>query len=1723
MLITISTFIHSFIKLFYRLLLTLILLLGTGLSGYAQSQITINGPTCAEAGQTYEYSVSSMYTSGQPTIWEVSGGTIQPNGGSQLNGTNIYSIRVKWTSAGTINMHVYSNPSYSGRLTVGSRTALDAGSISSGSSYQNVYNTVPATIYCTAATGGGCSTSLSYTYQWQQSTDGSNFQDIPGANGQNLSFSSVPQAPSNYYRRQVTSNEYQSGFASPVAVVNVVPALAAATVSPASQTVFSGETPQALSINPITLGGNCGGNYNYQWLRSGNNSDFYPITGANGSSYQPLAQLGTWYYRLRVGCGSEYKESSTATVVAYDHLTSGYISATNTSINYGDIPGAVSVTEASGGTCGSAYDYQWQSKPDGGSFADIGASGRSYQPGPLNQTTEFRVRVSCGSEPPQYSGVYRVNVYPQLLAGSITSNGSQSINYGGNAQTISVSPASGGNGTITSEWQSSTDNNNWSSAGNNSLSITPSSLTQTSYYRVAYSSGGVTVYSNSATVSVGSQLLAGSITSNGSQSINYGGNAQTISVSPASGGNGSITSQWEFTTNHSSWTATGSANALSITPNGLTLTTYYRARFWDSTSSTVYSNEAVVNVGSQPPAGNCPVIALDVDKTKNYVITSVPRQPNFTTDDNFNASHTVCELMQTVQYVDGLGRPLQMVQVKASPDGTKDIVQPFAYDTIGREAQRYLPYAVTGTAGSYRSNAFTEQSTFYGTPPSGVAINTAPYVVTVFEPSPLNRPQEQGAPGFDWQPGRGHTIRTGYGTNDATGTYSVRQYSAALSGANDGRTLATSQNYGAGQLYLTTLKDENYKEGTDGLEGQIHEYKDKEGRVVVKRIFNKKNGDVEALSTYYVYDDYGNLSFVLPPKAEPDNGLISAADQNTLDQLCYQYRYDSKNRLVEKKMPGKGWEFMIYDKLDHIAFSQDANQRIKWPNEWTFNKYDAQGRLIITGIWKSPGTYPESNISSPSRTDRNIIQDFLNKSGAPLWEPIDNTTPSGYSNRSAPDFNSPQVLLTINYYDDYSFLSNKNIVADPVASIYQTPGQGQLNHPRGLLTGTRTAILGTDSLLLTVNYYDEKGQLVLSRSDNHLGGYDMVTSTYNEMTGELLTSVRKHTGNGSNAVTIANRYTYDHMGRKKGSWQKINTSPEVQLSGLAYNEVGQLKTKIQGNGGQIMDYTYNERGWLLGINRNKPPFGPNLFTLELNYNQPRWGGRPQWNGNISEQVYNTLTPTPGSPPNPRVINNYVYDNLNRLTDGVSSTGLSERSISYDVAGNIQALTRNGASPAGLAYTYTGNQLTLVTNNGVAFRNYDYDPNGNATSDGKGNTITYNLLNLPQSIPAKKLSYRYDAAGNKLRKISNGSATSYVDGIVYNTDGTIDFVQTEEGRAIRTDTSYKYEYVLKDHLGNTRLTLQNGLLVGEDEYYPFGLNVHRLQNAENKYLYNGKEIQSELDNQYDYGARFYDPIIARWTTPDPLAELMRRHSVYNYAMNNPMRFTDPTGMAAVDTTYRGGTLDPVTVVASNKSSTVSQVGNFLWSAADWLPFAGSTKMLGMGIYHGNWKEATLGAVFLGVDIFTLGEGGAVARIAEEGAEILIEDALKVGAKDEIEEIAEKGAVEMAESSGVESAITNGNAKASTKAQHAYDIVDTHTGEVVKTGVSGGKVSKSGLSYRAEKQVRNWNKANPGRYKSVITHTIPSGPGARTAILQYERVRAATLRAAGELRGGFHIKP
>lgn len=301
----------------------------------------------------------------------------------------------------------------------------------------------------------------------------------------------------------------------------------------------------------------------------------------------------------------------------------------------------------------------------------------------------------------------------------------------------------------------------------------------------------------------------------------------------------------------------------------------------------------------------------------------------------------------------------------------------------------------------------------------------------------------------------------------------------------------------------------------------------------------------------------------------------------------------------------------------------------------------------------------------------------------------------------------------------------------------------------------------------------------------------------------------------------------------------------------------------------------------------------------------------------------------------------------------------KESMTYDERGNITTLQRNGrlteviplSGPMvvegifnaidNLTYTYDGtdkNKLLKVADaqsfdkgfksNSTAnagTTHYAYDTNGNLTrDDNKGITgISYNHLNLPQvitftnntSAQPRRIEFIYDATGVKLRKtvfVNNVAidTTHYVNGIEYK-GAVLNRFPHSEGAVVRqgTTATFLHEYTIKDHLGNARVTYTdanaNGIVDSSEikqvnHYYGFGLNMEGNWNGAggtNKFQYNGKEWNDDFGlGLNDYGARFYDPAIGRWTAVDPLAESMKRHSPYNFCFNNPLKFTDPTGMA-----------------------------------------------------------------------------------------------------------------------------------------------------------------------------------------------------------------------------------
>ncbi len=992
----------------------------------------------------------------------------------------------------------------------------------------------------------------------------------------------------------------------------------------------------------------------------------------------------------------------------------------------------------------------------------------------------------------------------------------------------------------------------------------------------------------------------------------------------------------------------------------------------------------------------CP-ISSSVDP--NYIHTVAPRVPTTST-----ATLSNDEKIEGVTYFDGLGRSMQNISIRAGGQ-EEDVVTHMSYDAYGRQDKAYLPYATTHNGGHYKTNALNATHSFYNTNKYENTLN--PFSEKHFEDSPLNRVLEQAAPGADWALNKtadtDHTIKFAYETN--TDADFVRRFGVFfLFGNTSIPQLEDNGLYQAGSLYKTVTKDENWQPGQPyPTDHTTEEYKNKLGQVILKRTF-ESNGWHD---TYYIYDDFGNLTYVLPPMTQTyhsidqmlhnqsnlntdteyfsgnshqyiinqmsvevnknmlnlffwgltdtsglsfKNGLIAELDfypqlpdmnlgdimitnasgqsvvgatariengdvyfsstpeqmqgigfgfgksidltpyQNTitlpavttadLDTYAYQYKYDHRNRLIEKKLPGKGWEYILYDNLDRPVLTQDANQRAKSTKEWSFTKYDVFGRVIYNGIY-------QSNISVV------LLRSIFNSASASQSHESRVTSGTGYQGTyyTNDDFpNSNIEILTVNYYDDYNI--GDLVDFNPANGSGTWEGMTASADTKGLATVTRVKVLGTNDWVTTATYYDDKGRPWETHVKNDFLDYEDYILNKLDFTGQVLKTNRSHTKAGQTISTIDD-YEYDHAGRLISHKQNINNQGQELIVKNDYDELGQLIKKEVGNTEvqplQQVDYTYNIRGWLKAINPVLNTSTENdLFSFGLNYTNPNGPTTnsniqvPLYNGNISH-VYWQTNNTSGTI---KRHYSYRYDALNRISKSSYAEGGSYKSkydarvMGYDRNGNIKELNRMMPSVYGgdgldhmdlLDYTYSGNQLIAVEDDAslpeaavqgfydgnTTGNDYRYDQNGNLVMDlNKGigttttNGITYNHLNLPELVTINdnsenvgNISYIYDATGVKLKKTVNRqvgaltatTTTSYAGDYVYKNTGSggdrLEFISHPEGyiepefevvhgSPTNTILAFDYVYQYKDHLGNVRLSYadldNNGIINASTE-------------------------------------------------------------------------------------------------------------------------------------------------------------------------------------------------------------------------------------------------------------------------------------------------------------------
>lgn len=525
------------------------------------------------------------------------------------------------------------------------------------------------------------------------------------------------------------------------------------------------------------------------------------------------------------------------------------------------------------------------------------------------------------------------------------------------------------------------------------------------------------------------------------------------------------------------------------------------------------------------------------------------------------------DMIETISYYDGLGRPKQNINAR-SGGNRENIVQYVEYDEYSAEPKAYLPWASNGQVSSATELDLLDSATlksdilsFYNTTKYENTAN--PYNERVFEVSPRRRPLELAAPGNDWDLTSGHTVKFGYSTN-VTGDDVYRFGVIFGSGTDDPDLLLdvpggfNTEYYSLGQLVKNVTKDENWTSGqTYANDHTTQEFTNKKGQLILTRTFNE---GVEH-DTYYVYDDFGNLTYVLSPEASSQivsgQSLVSGYQQ-ILDDLGYQYKYDHRNRLIEKKIPGKGWEYIVYNVLDQPVLTQDAN--LENDGKWLFTKYDATGRVVYTG----------KIINSASR---GTLQATMNGISDPYESRTQTSNSVGgtgvyYTDTIFPT--NPNEVLTVSYYDNYDDVNMAGLSVP--ATVY---GVNTAVAPLGLPTVTQVKVLETagSNWITSIIGYDDKSRVIYTASYNDKFLSEDEVKMQLDFTGGPLETMTIHERNGYDLITIRDYFTYDHIGRVLTHEQKIDDEPVQLITWNEYDELGQLVRKNVGGETFVDGYT----------------------------------------------------------------------------------------------------------------------------------------------------------------------------------------------------------------------------------------------------------------------------------------------------------------------------------------------------------------------------------------------------------------------------------------------------------------------------------------------------------------------------------------------------------------------
>lgn len=878
---------------------------------------------------------------------------------------------------------------------------------------------------------------------------------------------------------------------------------------------------------------------------------------------------------------------------------------------------------------------------------------------------------------------------------------------------------------------------------------------------------------------------------------------------------------------------------------------------------------------------------------KNAVVHSQLRVATTSESDAENPTKAII----TINYSDGLGRSLQTVGYQQSPTQKDIITSATSYDKYGRPTLSVLPVPATSGTGAYQTNALGLGQSFYA--------DSRPYSSVSLENSILSREREVIGAGQAWQDNNKKTQ-----IFDETAGSDIRLYK--LDGSNN---IILNGAYPSNSLFKKRIIDE---QGHTSITIQ-----DKQGRLIQKQQQGGSPQDATGyITTYYIYDGLNRLKAVIQPEGYELNASINY-NSTEWQRWVFFYLYDYRGRLIEKKTPGAETEYMVYDKWDRLVWKQNAQQREK--GLWTFNKYDALNRLVMSG---------------EKSENRNRV-DLQTEASAWSGGRYENRT-SGFGsaavyysfNNSYPILGGTTDIREVIYYDSYTNWRQSDMNFD-AANAYHD------QHPTfvGMATGGKVRNTDNNNFMTYANYYDNKRRIIQTFAHNVYGKVERTDFKYN-FAGDIL-ETKSLLINASNVPNVqVERFEYDIVGNRTVFKVAMGVVPTETVCSYEYNEILQQKTKkyypnqtftvggakdyiirpsvdgivTQSNthdlarkyiileptseikainlntyraeidpnaqqgqtiqGLQTMNFKHHIRGGLLGINldnANNPTPTANegdLFAFKLDYESAGF-----YDGNIGKQTWQNINLTNNTPLGVRSFT-YTYTPNSALKSatytGIGAENFSMPNLSYDKNGNITNLQRNGKKGESfgtidnLSYNYSGNRLMGVTDaiNG----NEDV---GDFRDNGSNNDYTYWNDGALKSDANKDISsIEYDTYLQKVKQVnfSNGNWVKFfygIDGMLISRTNSLGDIWAYTPKAI-----YKNGALYQISQSEGRILFVAGVWIYEFEYRDHQNNLRVAFKAD------GNQLVQTQTNETDPFGLIIKPLSITGVNPQKFTFLNR---------------------------------------------------------------------------------------------------------------------------------------------------------------------------------------------------------------------------------------------------------